>query len=425
MNLSSFLSYLFPSPEPIEDAPRKALNRFYKTHSGIPTDYTVIDLETSGLDACTAEILEIGAIKYRNNVADRTFHSYIQPVGKIPYSASQVNGITWRKVCKAPLLGDIRDEFLEFIGNDVLVGHNVGFDVKFIQTRFELTLQNECLDTLELSKIAFPNMPSYKLNNLKQILFLAGGPSHTALGDCMTTHQLLQQIAKANIDEKIARNDILKKNRADSNDPDSSVTQYCGNGREFWEAGERARKNGDFDKALELFQRAESAGYTCPVLYSSYAMIYRKQKDYEKEISSVDKALSIYTGYDRTWFEDRKIRAENLLLASQRREEDLLKKEKARQDKAEMRRQKAEAKATKPKAVVGRPIAQLSDNGEILKEFASVSAASREVGVSEKSIRSAASGTQHHAGGFCWRYIDLSQQPAEIREERSDSDASW
>ena len=154
-------------------------------------------------------------------------------------------------------------------------------------------------------------------------------------------------------------------------------------------------------------------------------MIYRKQKDYEKEISSVDKALSIYTGYDRTWFEDRKIRAENLLLASQRREEDLLKKEKARQDKAEMRRQKAEAKATKQKAVDGRPIAQLSDNGEILKEFASVSAASREVGVSEKSIRSAASGTQHHAGGFCWRYIDLSQQPAEIREERSDSDASW
>lgn len=90
--------------EPIDDAPRKALNRFYKTYSGIPTDYTVIDLETSGLDACTAEILEIGAIRYRNNIADQSFRTYVQPVGKIPHSASQINNITWRKVCKAPSL---------------------------------------------------------------------------------------------------------------------------------------------------------------------------------------------------------------------------------------------------------------------------------------------------------------------------------
>lgn len=195
MSLSSFLSYLFPPLEPIDDAPRKALNRFYKTYSGIPTDYTVIDLETSGLDACTAEILEIGAIRYRNNIADQSFRTYVQPVGKIPHSASQINNITWRKVCKAPLLEDIRHEFFSFIGDDVLVGHNIGFDIKFIQTRFEITLHNECLDTLELSKIAFPDMPNYKLNTLRNRLSLYGGIAHTAQGDCETTAELLKRIS--------------------------------------------------------------------------------------------------------------------------------------------------------------------------------------------------------------------------------------
>lgn len=190
-----FLSFLFSPPAPTQQAPRKRLNRFYKTCSHIPADYTVIDLETSGLDACINEILEIGAIKYRNGHAERYYHTYIRPIGVIPSSASDVNKITWRKVCKAPLLEDIQDGLFSFLGDDVLVGHNIGFDIKFIQTRFEKTLDNMCLDTLELSRIALPGLPNYKLDTLRQRLNLAGGTAHSALGDCEATAALLKKIS--------------------------------------------------------------------------------------------------------------------------------------------------------------------------------------------------------------------------------------
>lgn len=397
-------SFLFAGPAPTETAPRKPLRKSYETYEDIPTDYTVIDIETSGLDACTCEILEIGAIKVRNDVEIDHYQTYIKPVGAISKSASEVNGLTWKKLHNQPSLEDIRQSFFNFIGDDILVGHNIGFDIKFIQTRFETTLPNKCFDTLEWSRIAFPTFRNHKLDTLRSA-FSLGGASHSAIGDCSATHRLLQRIAKSDVKDKILLNEILHKYSKNLDNPVYSEPAYNDTGREYWESGDKARINGDIKEALALFQRAEAAGYNCPVLYSSYAMAYRKLKDYEKEIAITEKALQLYTGQTATWFEDRNQRAKNLLLAQKKREELVQQKEKEREIKAESRRKKAELATSKPKQSTGKSIAQCLENGTIIKEFESVASAAREIGISDKCIRDAASGKQKHAGGFCWKYI--------------------
>lgn len=399
-------SFLFAGHAPTREAPQKPPLRFYKKYDEIPTDYTVIDVETSGLDPCTAEILEIAAIKVRNNIEVDRYHSYIRPVGAISPSASQVNGLTWSKLYNKPSLECVQPCFFHFIGDDILVGHNIGFDIRFIQTRCETYLDNECFDTLKWSKLAFPDAPDHKLDTLRYALDLHGD-SHTALGDCIATHQLLQCIANSYTITNMLENGIEPHTLSYQ-----TYTQpvYDDHGYSLWAEGETARVQGDFDKAFELFKNAESKGYNRPSLFISYAKIYRKQREYEKEIAIMDKGLSLFTGQTAQDFEYRKHRAQELMIAQQKREEMTQEKNAIREAKAEERRKKAEMAASKPKRPRGRPVAQCLDDGTIVKEYESISAAAKEVGISDSSIRDAANGKQHHACGFCWKYIDVSKE---------------
>lgn len=395
-------SFLFADPEPTKPAPARPQLRCYHEYDSIPNDYTVIDVETSGLDPCKSEILEIAAIKVRNNEEVDRYHTYIRPVGAISPSASAVNGLTWSKLYDKPYLEEIQQHFFDFIGDDILVGHNIGFDVRFVQTRCGTLIHNKCFDTLKWSRLAFPYAPDYKLDTLRYVLDLHGN-SHTALGDCIATHQLLQSIANSYTITEMLENGIEPHTSSHQ-----SYTQpvYDDHGYSLWAEGETARVHGDFDKAFDLFKRAESKGYDRPSLYISYAMIYRKQKEYEKEIAIMDKGLSHFTGQTAQDFEHRKRRAQELIIAQQKREELMQEKQAARAAKAEERRKKAEMAASKPKRPRGRPVAQCLDDGTIVKEYESISAAAKEVGISDSSIRDAANGKQHHACGFCWKYIE-------------------
>lgn len=208
-------SFLFAGPAPTAPAPYKKLNRFFPECNFVPSDYTVIDLETSGLDACTSEILEIGAIKFRNHKEISRYHTYIKPEGKISPSASAVNHITWLKVCDAPTIEQVRSKFLSFIADEILVGHNIGFDIKFIQTRFEVSLTNQCFDTLSWCKIALPDLSNYKLDSLRSSLHL-GGTAHSALGDCSATQKLLIYISKSDSAKKhVQEQDAYEKQMAE------------------------------------------------------------------------------------------------------------------------------------------------------------------------------------------------------------------
>lgn len=187
-----FFSFLFAPPAPSVPAPHMSLRRFYPVASVPPVDYTVIDLETSGLDACTSEILEIGAIQYRNHEEVSRYHTFIRPEGYIPAAASNVNNITWRKVFNAPKLEDVAPAFWEFIGADVLLGYNVGFDIKFIQTRSGTDIPNNGYDVLSFVRDVLPGLGGYKLTDVRSH-FSIYGPAHSAIGDCEATAQVYQK----------------------------------------------------------------------------------------------------------------------------------------------------------------------------------------------------------------------------------------
>lgn len=167
-------------------------------------------------------------------------------------------------------------------------------------------------------------------------------------------------------------------------------------GSEYWYQGEIERKKGNYEKALALFDKARYFGYLYPVLYNSYAMTYRQMKDYCNEIAVLDEAISVLPDVG---FQTRQDKAIQLLYAKQEKERISEEKLKAKKSKKPI-----ENKSPKTKEKRGRAIIKMTDDGTVLAEYETVTAASNENFISPKSIRDAAKGVQKHAGGFCWKY---------------------
>ena len=93
-------------------------------------DYVLYDLETTGISCNYDEVIEISAIRVRNGSVDEEFSSLVNPGRPIPYAASSVNHITDDMVAGSPDFAEVLQEFLDFAGDDLLVGHNInGFDM--------------------------------------------------------------------------------------------------------------------------------------------------------------------------------------------------------------------------------------------------------------------------------------------------------
>ena len=94
--------------------------------------YCVIDLETTGLDSKSDAIIEVAAIRFDKDGVDQTFQSFVNPGRKIPRFIEDLTGISQQDVRSAPKIADLNPQLEEFIGDSVLIGHNIGFDVGFL-----------------------------------------------------------------------------------------------------------------------------------------------------------------------------------------------------------------------------------------------------------------------------------------------------
>ena len=160
--------------------------------AGAPETYIVFDLETTGLYPGVNEIIEIGAIRYFRGVEAATFHTMVKPERPIPERITQLTGIGMQDVENAP---SIREALLLFVGaleDCPLIAHNAQFDRAFLLAALPdgTELTGPIYDTLALAKQAFPGLPSYKLEDLKQTLSLGDAPSHRALDDVRATAAL-------------------------------------------------------------------------------------------------------------------------------------------------------------------------------------------------------------------------------------------
>lgn len=154
-------------------------------------DYVCIDFETSSLSINTAEIIEIGAVKVRDGEVSDCYNTLVRPFMEITAGATDVNGLTEDDVKDAPRIYDVLKDFLEFIGDDTLLGHNIAaFDLPIlyrILAEDEITLRNDHIDTLILAKELLPALPSTSLQALCNYYDIENMQAHRALGDCFAT----------------------------------------------------------------------------------------------------------------------------------------------------------------------------------------------------------------------------------------------
>ncbi len=162
-------------------------------------NYIVFDFETTGLDAQNGdEIIELGALKVEGkNLSNKTFHSLINPQCELPDKAVEVHGITKAELIDAPTIVEVMPQFLQFLGQGVLVAQNARFDLAFLVknlarlciSRFD----NQVLDTMLLSKYLFSYESRHNLDAIVDRLQIERQEQarHRSMGDCLLTAKAL------------------------------------------------------------------------------------------------------------------------------------------------------------------------------------------------------------------------------------------
>lgn len=156
-------------------------------------EFIVFDIETTGLSNTSDRITEIGAVKIRNMEIIDTFSALINPEMPIPLKIQELTGISNEMVREKPTIDKVLPEFLEYIGDKVLVAHNSEFDIGFIREnakRLNLEFDNNEIDTLKLSRVILKELKKHKLNLIAKHLGINLENHHRAVDDAQATAQI-------------------------------------------------------------------------------------------------------------------------------------------------------------------------------------------------------------------------------------------
>ncbi len=162
--------------------------------------FVVLDLETTGGSPNGGDaITEVGAAKYRGGECLGTLATLVNPGRPIPPSITYLTGITEAMVLPAPQIDEVLPAFLEFAGDAVLVGHNIRFDMSFLQAAMRATgrprLANRVIDTCALARrLVSDEVPNCKLSTLAAHFRTNHRPTHRALDDTLATAELLHSL---------------------------------------------------------------------------------------------------------------------------------------------------------------------------------------------------------------------------------------
>lgn len=177
-----------------------------KTSLSVSNNYTVVDVETTGLDATWCEIIEVAALRVENGEIVEVFNSLVKP-STLPIDPfiEQLTHITSDMLETAPSADSVLPGLFKFMGDSVLVGHNITFDEKFLSAAAGHDLGNTLVDTLRISRHVNKGVSSHKLENVYNNYVNAGmpkidGQSHRALYDCEVTQALYEAMKPRLVD---------------------------------------------------------------------------------------------------------------------------------------------------------------------------------------------------------------------------------
>lgn len=151
--------------------------------------YVALDLEMTGLQSERDAIVEIGAVKFRDDQVLETWSSLVNPNRPLPHKIERLTGITQRELERAPSLHFLLPALTRFIGEHPIVGHSIQSDLAFLQ-RVGYTAPPPALDTYELACILMPYASRYSLAKLAKELDIEVPGHHRALHDAHLAHRL-------------------------------------------------------------------------------------------------------------------------------------------------------------------------------------------------------------------------------------------
>lgn len=177
----------------------------------------VFDTETTGLDVFNDDIIQIAAIEIINGKIGQTFEVFID-TNKDLTSSYKIH-----KISKDYLLNnslsreDAFKLFFEFVSKDILIAHNVNYDLEILKSNIEkynlnFKLEQFTVDSIDLAKRIFPNLVSYKLEYLLDYLKIEGVNSHNALDDVKATANLVLYLSNEIIKTKNIRLSFINDN---------------------------------------------------------------------------------------------------------------------------------------------------------------------------------------------------------------------
>ena len=157
-------------------------------------EYVIVDTETTGLNVKRDEIVQIGAVRIVDGklLEGDSFERLVNPGRPIPKESIRFHGITDDMVAHAPGIEEMLTEFLDYAGDAVLVGHNIAFDLSFMNRAG--VVPNASLDTMLLSIAAFPSRRDHTLDSLSAHFDEIVEDRHTALGDADLTARIFLRL---------------------------------------------------------------------------------------------------------------------------------------------------------------------------------------------------------------------------------------
>ena len=165
--------------------------------------YTVFDTETTGLEPASGdEIIQIGALRIVNGrlLHQEHFDQLVDPRCHLKAASIAIHGITDSMLLGQPTIDLVLPAFHDFCADTVLVGHNVAFDMRFLELKeaaLGVRFDQPVLDTLLLSAVAHPNQQSHSLEAIMQRLGIQMEQRHNALADATATAQVFMRLLPA------------------------------------------------------------------------------------------------------------------------------------------------------------------------------------------------------------------------------------
>lgn len=172
-----------------------------------PNEYVVVDIETTGLSPEYDEIIEISAIKIKDNSIIDRFTSLVKTKYEISEFIEKLTGVTNEMLKKAPTLECVIPIFKDFISNSILLGYNVNFNINFLYDALVkesgIELLNNYIDVLRLARIVLKdsNLPNCRLKTIALHFNLDVNNMHRGEKDCELTFEVFKNIQKIIIEK--------------------------------------------------------------------------------------------------------------------------------------------------------------------------------------------------------------------------------